>query len=1124
MSALSDDGARRTALAVHDRSFLVEAGAGSGKTALLAGRIAMLLAEGIPPKHIAAVTFTELAASELLMRVSTFVIDLEQGRIPLELEVALPNGLAEQHKTNLAAAIGMIDEITCTTIHGFCQQLIKPYPVAADIDPGAGIMDRDQSDMAFMEQADTWLKGALDEDRGSLLAELVMRNSEETLRLIRGILKNLRSYRDLHVVTSGDLESRLRAFCQAARDFLTFVQGCGLYEQDTADVAEAFTRLAAEVEGETGDAAMRVVFMEMDSVLVTGAGDFRVLRKKSKWQAAAKAGGQSKADADRLFAQASEHYEGCCASWTAASETAASHLLDALLEEVRPAVSAYRDHKRSTAQLDFDDLIYSARDLLHDHHEIRAALAKRYSRLLVDEFQDTDPLQTEIIWRLCGDPPGQSEKPSWSEFRIRPGALFLVGDPKQAIYRFRGADVEAYARARRALLAQDPDSLLSISTNFRSRAPILEYVNSRFEAPLSQEQGQPGFTKLDPVHAGPEAGACVAALDIEVRPVNDKITVEMYRDAEADAVAALCDRLIGSEIDMTSGTRVCRPGDIALLAPSGKDLWRYEEALERFGIPVATQAGKGLYRRQEIQDLIALTRVLADPRDRLALGALLRGPLVGLTDEQLLDIVWEVGAGEEEIDADAPGLPKLGLWLKTEHIGNEYAREILVKLQSLSRLAHTTTPHDLLCQAIDTLRVRPIVGQRHQGQAERVLANVDLFLAMSRAYSLRGLRAFAEAMTAAWHDEFRAPEGRPDAQEQSVALFTMHAAKGLEWPVVIPVNTMTRIMAVQRDITDRNSGRLFLPVFAAEPEGYAPALSAEQEELNRERVRLWYVTGTRARELLVLPRFEAAASANQWNGVLDLGIDTLPKLDTESLKPGGVAPEMEVENPQSREVFVREARRIVDAKRNIRWTSPSRGEQDAETTSRVEGWDSLFAEGEEDAGLDLAAEMDVRGGRERGTVLHKLLEEVLSGEVEADEEALLERATVLIRQLGKEVVEDASRGLSPKEMAGCLSRTLALPEVRGLMPRLVSEFSVFGSSEVEGVQEAAVGIADAIALNADGMPEVVIDWKTDVQPSRSTLDHYRAQLKMYLELTGAEKGMIVFVTSGTVIHQKGHTL
>lgn len=129
LKPLGDDVARHTAMAIHDRSFLVEAGAGSGKTAVMAGRIALMLAEGVPPKSIAAVTFTELAASELLIRVREFVAELVADRIPAELRVALPHGLSDDHRRHLSAASATIDEITCSTIHGFCQRLIKPYPV-----------------------------------------------------------------------------------------------------------------------------------------------------------------------------------------------------------------------------------------------------------------------------------------------------------------------------------------------------------------------------------------------------------------------------------------------------------------------------------------------------------------------------------------------------------------------------------------------------------------------------------------------------------------------------------------------------------------------------------------------------------------------------------------------------------------------------------------------------------------------------------------------------------------------------------------------------------------------------------------------------------------------------------
>ena len=271
---------------------------------------------------------------------------------------------------------------------------------------------------------------------------------------------------------------------------------------------------------------------------------------------------------------------------------------------------------------------------------------------------------------------------------------------------------------------------------------------------------------------------------------------------------------------------------------------------------MATQAGKGLYRRQEIQDLIALTRVLADRRDTLALGSLLRGPLVGLSEEELLDVVWALPR-----NADTPErLPSLDLSTGSADVTHPLARGIIEKLQSLNRRANSTTPHALLSQAVDMLQVRPLLLQRHGAQAERALANIDLYLSFSTTYAGAGLRAFSEAMTAAWEDETRAVEGRPDAQEEAVALVTMHAAKGLEWPIVIPINTMTQIMSASGAVVDRHSDTLYCKVLKISPAGYEAAMDKEKEELERERIRLWYVAATRARELLVLTRHDTVPS------------------------------------------------------------------------------------------------------------------------------------------------------------------------------------------------------------------------------------------------------------------------
>ena len=1115
---LSDDAARRDAITVHDRSFLVEAGAGSGKTAVMAGRIAMLLAGGVEPKNIAAVTFTEFAASELLIRVRAFVGALAAGDTPTELRVALPGGLSEEQRSHLAAADAALDDMTCSTIHGFCQHLITPYPVEADIDPGAGVMDRDQADLAFAELIDAWLREELAGEADGLLAELVLHDPAATVRLIRTVLGHLRRHRAFAPYDRQDLAQLATAFREAAEGFNDFISGEDAEEPETAAYAGHFQTLAEEIEAvlpaETPAAFVRLLVTAPHPDLCTRSGSFLAYRKKGKWKAAARRAGLSQADADRLNDLASAHYALCRATWTAFQQAVATHVLADLLSLVVPVIERFREHKRSAALLDFDDLIFAARDLLRDHDEVRRALAARFRHVLVDEFQDTDPLQTEIFWRLCGEPPADGDGGDWTTFTLRPGALFLVGDPKQAIYRFRGADIAAYVRAREAFRAQAADGVLSIATNFRSCAPIVDYVNERFEGLVSEESGQPGFQALDPFLPARAEGPSVAALDIAVAEESGKASAPQQRDGEAEAVADMCARLIGSEPirDPKSGERrPCRAGDIALLAPTGSELWRYEEALEQRGIPVATQAGKGLYRRQEIQDLIAVTRVLADPRDTLALGTLLRGPLVGLTEEELLDIVWALPRPD-----DAPAaLPRLDLGVAPEAIVHPLARDIVEKLQALRRRVNATTPHALLSQAVDVLRVRPILLRRHRGQAERVLANVDLYLIFSRAYAVRGLRAFAEAMTAAWSDEARAVEGRPDAQEEAVALYTMHAAKGLEWPIVVPINTMTGVIASDRAITDRENGRFYCPVFKVEPTGYAAARDDEGAELDRERVRLWYVASTRARELLVLPRLDVDPRGNAWISLVDLTLSSLPALDLEHHAPEVGAGDVAAENEQTRESFAAEAAAIAARHRRIVWRAPSRDEDTAQPVVREEAPTILATDGD-GAPADGAAAAAIQGGRKRGTILHKLIEEVLTGETAETPPALAARAETLIRALGLPVVDDPAQGLAPAELAGCVVRALTLPQVAALRPGLMPEFPVYHSTETDTHEEASAGIVDAIAFDAKGVPQVVIDWKSDVDSSPETLEHYRAQVRAYLDMTGADRGLVVAATSGAI--------
>ena len=299
------------------------------------------------------------------------------------------------------------------------------------------------------------------------------------------------------------------------------------------------------------------------------------------------------------------------------------------------------------------------------------------------------------------------------------------------------------------------------------------------------------------------------------------------------------------------------------------------------------------------------------------------------------------------------------------------------------------------------------------------------------------------------------------------------------------------------------------------PTGHEAARNEEKAEHSRERARLWYVATTRARELLVLPRLDVDAADSAWLSVVDLALDGLPALDLEHHASEVGAGDPAAENEQTREAFAAEAAAIAACHRRIVWRAPSRDEDSAQPVLREEAPTILVSDGD-GAPSDGAASATIQGGSERGTILHKLIEEVLTGETAETLPDIIERAETLIRALDLPVVDDPANGLAPAELAGCVLRALSLPEVAALGPRLVPELPVYGSTETETHEEATAGIVDAIAFDADGAPPVVIDWKSDVDPSPETLEHYRAQVRAYLDMSGAERGMVVCVTSGIV--------
>ncbi len=1092
-----DTAARRVALTALDRTLLVEAGAGSGKTSVLAGRVTSLLAAGRAPGSIAAITFTELAAGELRERVAAFVAEVAGGHVRPDLRVAFPDGPSPTQRLALTRARGNLDQLVCTTIHGFCQILLTPYPVEAGMDPGASIMDPGAAGAMFSETLETWLRERLSGERrpDDLLVALYVRDPAKADALLRGIAGRLLRHRGARVPELAKLHDPLGPLRQSVQAFRVFFDQAGCHEADTATIVEELEALlqAAPGSGATeAETLIHCLWLAAPHCCAKVDGSYLVYKKASKWKAAAKASRSAMA-AEQLNTRATECYKACTEAHQVVQSYAAGRILQNLAAELQEVLHRFDHAKRGAALIDFDDLLVKARDLLTRQPAVRGDLARRFTSVLVDEFQDTDPVQCEVLWCLCGDAPAAGTP--WTDWTLRPGSLFLVGDPKQAIYRFRGADVACYVDARSRLLATNAGSRVVIGQNFRSVGGILNWVNERFSGPLSDPL-QPGFEELfTHVEAAP-GHVPVATLPVTVGGECDAAAM---RDAEAEAVASFCARIIGAlPVRGKEDLRPCRPDDIALLAPGGKDLWRYERALEAHGIAVSTQAGKGFYRRQEVQDLIALTRVLADARDTLALGALLRGPLVGLTEEQLLDAV-------SDLPAVVDGLPRLHLWTPIEQVPQPLLRDTLEILQNLGRQARSTTPYVLLCQAVEELQVRPLLRQRQDRTAERALANLDLFLEGARPYDVRGLGVFALAMRAQWAEAQRAMEGRPDTEQQSVSLVTMHSSKGLEWPVVIPVNTGTRVNNRVDAALDGN-GLLHLPVFGQHGPGAQAALDAERAELGLENHRLWYVAATRARDLLLLPHLSCGAPKASWMAAILLGLEHLSPFDTDRLDEVSLHRAEDPANRQDRAQFEVEAALIASKTHRITRITPHLAEAGEEISIQP----ALLPQGINDQDLPHSPP---RGSLARGQILHKLLEEVLTGEVQDDAAALETRAVQLAAELESTpgaVVLDAG------EAARSVLRGLALPAIQAVRTRLVAECWVADSVALDGSEQVTLGVADAVVQQPDGRISLVVDWKSDVDPTPSTVAQYRLQVGAYLRATGAAVGMIVFLSSGAI--------
>jgi ATP-dependent exoDNAse (exonuclease V) beta subunit len=853
-----------------DATLIVEAAAGTGKTTELVNRILRVLETGAAAiDEIVAVTFTEKAAGELKLRL----------REALELRRAGAGD--EEGRRRLETALGTLEEAYVNTIHGFCADLLRERPVEARVDPLFAVLTEPQSLRLYDRAFRSWLQDTLRDPPEGV---------RRALRRSAGAASGGGAPGPTGMLDEGPI-GRLRSAGRAlveTRDYPAPWRRVETFGRD-AEVRRLVYALHALAELSARPLSTRDnLYVDLDAVRRL-SGQIRLEQEFGNhdidgWEARLVDLGR-----DRGFSRTrkgSGYKYGTTVTRTEllsardalftdlqAFRKAADADLAALLQlELRGAIERYEALKFTTGVLDFTDLLARARDLIRDVPAVRRHLQRKFRRMFVDEFQDTDPLQAEILLLLAAEDESVAD---YQQAKPTPGKLFIVGDPKQSIYRFRGTDVATYWRVSRHI-EEHGGRRLQLTTSFRSLPAIQRFVNAAFRSEMMADDRalQPDYVALSEARPAQATQPAVVALPVP-KPYSDravarKISPWAVEHSLPNAVAAFVDWLLDPKHGWQVAERTGANGErwvpvqakhVAILfrrlSSFGEDVTGpYVEAIEARGIPHLLVGGKAFHNREEVEIVRAALAAIEWPDDELSVFATLRGPLFAIEDAHLLEYKARFGAFHPfRIPRELGGSSGHELALSGEETSHLVpVAGALRLLQDLHRRRNYRPVADTVSRLLTETRAH--VGFILRPAGEQVLANVLHVAELARQYEAAGgisFRGFIEELRSATERE--AAEA-PILEESSdgVRLMTVHKAKGLEFPVVILADLTCRLSRADASrYVDASQG-----LCAVKLAGWAPheLHDHEAEEVARdeaEGVRLAYVAATRARDLLVVP-------------------------------------------------------------------------------------------------------------------------------------------------------------------------------------------------------------------------------------------------------------------------------
>jgi ATP-dependent helicase/nuclease subunit A len=778
--------------ATPDQSMAVSAGAGSGKTTSLVARVAALVAlPGVQPSQLVVITFTEKAAREVSHRL----------RQVLGATVAL-------------------DEAYIGTIHGFCQSLLRRYPIEAGLPPK-------------FTTADELTSGAMADERAEQAVQLLY-DAAAKKPAIEEALMVIASFGAM-----GSLPDLVKAI---DNDWLRFAPRRGERPMSMAVAHSTVLRMLDEVTVDQGylSATSKMQVKVAGAVVEAKAALEFVESIPSLANAAA-------ALSDRLHGTSTAWVPFEVAMRFACYEPALSQLMSALT----PIVTDAAAERIARGELSFDDLLVLTRRLLQTQPSVRNEIRARHRYLFVDEFQDTDQVQFDVISELTS--PDVASPAS---------SLFAVGDPKQSIYGFRNADVELFS----SLLAADETSE-QLTINRRTRADVCAWINAVLSHRFAQvddvdgPEHQVAYTPLEPERVANTSGDGPGVVVLGM-PSWSKVEYDTAEDtarAEAADIAALVQRIVGPTPWMVTGEpnddpreRPASYRDVTVLIRSRTRLGVLEHTFRQAGVPYRVEGGTLIYGSREVYELLRVLRAIDDPTNQLKVVTALRTSIFGIDDRQLLEYRFGPASQparftkEFQVFSKEPGL--VGDALRT--------------IEELGRRKHERTPAELIAALYDGWR--GVASALYEGPqvARETWRRVRYVIDEARAWSDATGGTLAEYL--AWVsrriDDVDRVELSTDEGEDSLRIMTVHAAKGLEFPITVIAGLGGADASNNAPGVRWQNGKPLVRIGKMTSFGMGDLNALERQKSRAEEARLLYVAFTRAKDHLVVSMHHKGAS------------------------------------------------------------------------------------------------------------------------------------------------------------------------------------------------------------------------------------------------------------------------